>query len=300
MSTMSEKMRVEWKANDAKRDEGLEAPPNVSGFKNINYGPDNRWQTLDVYRPSDFDGEYLPCIVIVHGGGWVYGDKELYSHYAMDLSKRGFAVLCFTYRLAPENKYPAQIEDCCLAINWLWNNADKFKINRSEIFLVGDSAGAHLTGLLCAINTNKSYADQYDFNLPDGFKPVAIGMNCGAYSLFNSNYQSTIEINNELIGDLIPDDFDALQTLNFKKQINMIEYVNEQFPPAHIVTGYGDFLFDQAEILANSYRQNGLLFEYKIYGSASEPLGHVFHLDMRNSTGIKCNDDQCNFFKQLI
>ena len=63
-----------------------------------------KWQKLDVYRQKDATGK-LPVIVSVHGGGWVYGDKERYQFYCMDLAERGFAVVNFSYRLAPEYKF---------------------------------------------------------------------------------------------------------------------------------------------------------------------------------------------------
>lgn len=68
-------------------------------------------QRLDVYRPRAREGEKLPVIISVHGGGWVYGDKDGYQFYCMGLAERGFAVVNFSYRLAPEAKFPASLED---------------------------------------------------------------------------------------------------------------------------------------------------------------------------------------------
>ena len=55
---------------------------------------------LDVYRPKLNIKGKLPVIMSVHGGGWVYGDKDVYQWYCMNLAQRGFAVVNYSYRLA--------------------------------------------------------------------------------------------------------------------------------------------------------------------------------------------------------
>ena len=78
MEKMSSIIRREFKKGDDIRDAGLTAPDDVIRYKDIAYGKDSAMQVLDVYRPKDTEGN-LPVIVSVHGGGWVYGDKELYQ-----------------------------------------------------------------------------------------------------------------------------------------------------------------------------------------------------------------------------
>ena len=95
MEKMSSIIRREFKKGDDIRDAGLTAPDDVIRYKDIAYGKDSAMQVLDVYRPKDTEGN-LPVIVSVHGGGWVYGDKELYQYYCMSIAQRGFAVVNFT------------------------------------------------------------------------------------------------------------------------------------------------------------------------------------------------------------
>ena len=122
---MSSIIRREFKKGDDIRDAGLTAPDDVIRYKDIAYGKDSAMQVLDVYRPKDTEGS-LPVIVSVHGGGWVYGDKELYQYYCMSLAQRGFAVVNFTYRLAPEYQFPAPVEDTNSVFAWILDNKDKF------------------------------------------------------------------------------------------------------------------------------------------------------------------------------
>lgn len=69
--------------NDTVRDAGLTAPEDVIRYDDIPYGDDARWQSLDIYRPRAAEARFLPVIVSVHGGGWVYGSKEVYQFYCM-------------------------------------------------------------------------------------------------------------------------------------------------------------------------------------------------------------------------
>ena len=108
MSLTSFMVRTMFKRGDDKRDAGCTTPEDVRRFDDIVYGLNPRWNRLDVYRPKDAEG-LLPVIVSVHGGGWVYGDKERYQYYCMSLAQQGFAVVNFTYRLAPDDRYQLMI-----------------------------------------------------------------------------------------------------------------------------------------------------------------------------------------------
>lgn len=87
MVRISDIIRAEFAEGDNKRDAGLETPENIIRYNDIAYGTESKWQKLDVYRPKEAAGK-LPVIVSVHGGGWVYGDKERYQFYCMDLAER--------------------------------------------------------------------------------------------------------------------------------------------------------------------------------------------------------------------
>ena len=135
MSELSDKIRSEFKKSDDERDALMNTPEDVDRWDNIVYGHDDReMQKLDVYRPKQAQGEDLPVIISVHGGGWMYGDKERYQYYCMSLAQRGFAVINFTYRLAPENKFPAMLEDLNLVCKWVMKRAGRSTLTQS-VFL---------------------------------------------------------------------------------------------------------------------------------------------------------------------
>ena len=85
--------------NDYKRDKAIPLPEGIQQCRNISYGSHGKWNLLDVYYP-DGTTQPLPTIVSIHGGGYVYGSKEIYRRYGMDMARRGFAFVNFNYRLA--------------------------------------------------------------------------------------------------------------------------------------------------------------------------------------------------------
>ncbi len=290
MSLISRIIRKEFKKNDDLRDSGLTTPEEILRFDDIVYGSDPQWHVLDVYRPKERAGEELPVIVSVHGGGWVYGDKERYQYYCMDLAKKGFAVVNFTYRLAPEAKFPASLEDTNDVFCWVLANSGAYGFDRKHVFAVGDSAGAHILGLYACICTNPGYAAKFAFRAPEGFCPTAIALNCGVYRVDRDN------CNNKslaLLKELMP----KQATKELWGQISALPYITGKFPPTYLMTASDDFLKGQAAILAAALTENDVPFLYRFYHNPQYVLTHVFHCDVRLKDAQACNDDECRFFK---
>ena len=164
--------------NDKVRDEGLTEPENIVKIKDLAYGNDPE-QVLDLYYPSG-TGSALPAIVSVHGGGYVYGDKDLYRFYCMSLAQRGFAVVNFSYRLAPGYRFPAQLNDVNAVMQFARSHAEEYFIDPHNIFFVGDSAGAQMASQYLAAVTNPAYASLLGLEIPK-FDVRACALNCGFY-----------------------------------------------------------------------------------------------------------------------
>uniref|UniRef100_UPI0040567764 alpha/beta hydrolase n=1 Tax=Agathobacter sp. TaxID=2021311 RepID=UPI0040567764 len=293
MSYASVFMRIGTRKNDRKKNAGLIIPGDVVRYQDISYGED-KMNLLDVYRPRKIEGK-LPVIVSVHGGGWVYGDKELYQHYCMSLAQRGFAVVNFTYCLSPEHKFPCQLEDTVKVFAWVLEHAKEYGMDTDNIFAVGDSAGGHILSLFCILCTNPEYAKHYAFQVPEGFVPKAVGLNCGAYDM-EVLADSGVSNAGALMEDIFPRG-GIREELRF---VSPTDHVNQDFPPCFITTANHDFLKDQPKLLMKKLDKFGVKYKYKMYGDDTNKLEHVFHLDMRNVTGKLFNDEQCVWFKTFI
>lgn len=292
-------LRRTFKKGDDKRDAGLTTPEDVARFDDIVYGSDRKWQVLDVYRPKGAEGK-LPVIVSIHGGGWTYGDKERYQYYCMDLACRGFAVVNFTYRVAPEFKFPASLEDTNLVFSWVLENATRYGFDTDYVFAVGDSAGGHMAALYSAICTNPEFAARFPFAVPmkangTRFVPNGLGLNCGVFEI---DMASANSMTKALMKALLPHKGSQEEmTL-----VNPVPQVLAGFPPCYVMTANHDPLAGppaQAG-LVKRLAQLGIPHVDKTYGTEETPLDHVFHCDIRSAAAKQCNDDECTWFRTLI
>ena len=291
MSKTSEMVREMFGKGDAERDAGLRTPEDITRFDDIAYGSDPKYQLLDVYRPKGAEGP-LPVIISVHGGGWVYGDKEVYQFYCMSLAERGFAVVNFSYRLAPEHKFPASLEDTNSVCAWVMENAEKYGFDTDHIFAVGDSAGAHNLSLYAAILSDPEYAKEYAFKAPEGFMLKAIALNCGAFLIDVSKNDLTTQ----LMDDFLPEGGSEKEI----RLISSIYHINENYPPVYLMTCVNDFLRDQASLIIPELLKKNIHHAFHFFGTKEEPLGHVFHCNVRLKEAKICNDEECAFFREFI
>lgn len=128
-------------------------------------GDGDAMHKLNFYRPQGNDA-ILPLIIDVHGGAWVYGDKELNKNYCMYLASKGYAVVGMSYRLMPHTDLRGQIGDVAAAISFVADRAEKLKFDPDKVMLTGDSAGGHLSSLLCCIYKSPALAELYGVKVP--------------------------------------------------------------------------------------------------------------------------------------
>ncbi len=100
----------------------------------------------DVYRPDN--DQLAPGVLLIHGGAWSAGDKWNMRDHARQLAQAGYVAISINYRLAPQHKYPAQIDDCRAALRWVHRVADEYRIDTNRLGVYGYSAGGHLAALL--------------------------------------------------------------------------------------------------------------------------------------------------------
>lgn len=122
-------------------------------IKGSPYG--KRLLRADVFRP-DNDTIY-PALIMVHGGGWSSGNKQLQIPMAQRIAAHGYVTVPVEYRLTPEAKYPAALHDIKTAIRWVRKNASKLGIDPDRIAISGCSAGAMLATLAGVTNESEQH-----------------------------------------------------------------------------------------------------------------------------------------------
>jgi acetyl esterase/lipase len=115
-------------------------------------------QTLDLYIPRAAVTRPLPIAMYVHGGGMTAGGKSDLNPVFLDsLASAGYAVVSINYRLAPQFKFPAQIDDVKCAIRYLRAKAPRYGLNGSEIFAFGTSVGGELVALAALTGSHSAF-----------------------------------------------------------------------------------------------------------------------------------------------
>jgi acetyl esterase len=105
---------------------------------------------LRAYRPqAAAKGEVLPALVYFHGGGWTIGDLDTHDTLCRELAVgAGCAVFSVEYRLAPENPFPAAVEDCIAATRFVCDHHQELNVDPARVAVGGDSAGGNLAAVV--------------------------------------------------------------------------------------------------------------------------------------------------------
>ena len=290
MSFQSVMFSIGARISDYKRDREIPLPTGITECRNISYGSHGKWNLLDVYYP-DGTVQALPTIVSIHGGGYVYGSKEIYRRYGMDMSRRGFAFVNFNYRLAPKWHFPAPLWDTNSVMEWICKNAVRYHLDPSRIIVVGDSAGAQLASQYAAIATNPKYAAAFRMKVPQ-ITIRALGLNCGIYDprAFIGNSNSGIQR-----------DYLGKKVNGSDPRLKILDAIGSDYPAAHITTAYHDFLKDHAQPMYDLLSSKGIRCRLDCYGSeADRTVGHVFHVTITHPEAVRFNDDAAAFFKEVL
>ena len=295
MSLTSHIVRTLFTIGDLKRDLGWVPPTDVEAIENVSYGSCDKWHLLDLYRPKDAEGK-LPVLLNIHGGAWVYGDKKVYAPYCMYLAIQGFAVVNASYRLAPKHTFPAPLEDVGAMVEWVVDHAEEYGLDVSNLFFVGDSAGAHLATAYTAIQLNEAYAKSFPgIKVDERFIPKGLLLNCGVFDIeveWKKQGRALTPFLTDLLGEK--------PTVESVKQMSPAQFITSDFPSVHLTTSNGDFLRKHSYRLKEVLEKKSVEVVFKEYGEKKKPQGHVFHLNLKNKVGQECNADQLEFVKQMM
>ena len=127
--------------------EKSEVPAGVTVERDITFLAPEREEKLDLYRPEKNEsGKPMPAVVIIHGGGWVKGDKGREREFVSGttLAKAGYVAISVNYETRKGKRWPGNLHDCKNAVRWLRKNAEELNVDGSRIGVIGGSAGGHL------------------------------------------------------------------------------------------------------------------------------------------------------------
>ncbi|HKZ05575.1 MAG TPA: alpha/beta hydrolase [Methylomirabilota bacterium] len=125
-------------------------PPQIGSVRNVAAEGPHGPIPLRVYRPAGVpDATRLPVYVYFHGGGWVIGDLETHDVLCRQLTAAsGTSVISVDYRLAPEHKFPASVDDAWAATRWIASHSAELGVDGGRLAVGGDSAGGNLAAVV--------------------------------------------------------------------------------------------------------------------------------------------------------
>lgn len=180
-------LRRKWEGNrerDALRLSQQPQPQGVEVEEGLAYRNDGHpMHTLNLYRPQAASTP-LPTVVDVHGGGWMYGDRQLNRSYCMYLASRGYAVMGMSYRLLPQTDLRGQVQDLFASLHWLSRYGEDHGFDLSRVLLAGDSAGGHLAALTACILQSPRLQALYGVQ-PPPLRPSALAILHGVCDIYH-------------------------------------------------------------------------------------------------------------------
>jgi acetyl esterase/lipase len=230
-------------------------PEGTVFHQNIPYAKDTlKKHLLDIYLPAQAKSP-LPLVIWIHGGAWRENDKYADMGYMKNTIRsfieKGYALASIDYRHSTTAVFPAQIQDCNQAIEFLHKNATNYNIDKNRFVLIGFSAGGHLASLL-ALSNNQTIPEFYVKSKPT-FRINAVLDFYGPsdFLLFSANG------NPADVGDPISMLLGAspLKRPDISKLASPSTYVDKNDPPFFIVHGEKD----ESVPLAQSYLLQSLL-----------------------------------------
>lgn len=279
MKNANKKLRLIWKQigdmdeayyRSATMPEGVDLDLDIAYIED-----DEPMHRLDIARPVNHQGK-LPVVIQIHGGAWVYGHKDSYYRYhGMECAKYGYAVLTINYRLGFDHPYPAMLEDIFEVLHWLEANAEAQAFDVNHVYIIGDSAGAHMAALTALIHASKALQDQYHVE-GTSLKIRALGLSCGVYDLdrlLNDPYDIPMR---KVLMETIFDRKDFTEHPLYAVS-SVSKLLNDHFPPAYVVSSMADSAYPETKCLVEEMEALGLTKKVRIFDE-SHALPHVFNL----------------------
>ena len=224
------------------------APEGVTIERDVTYLAPDRKEKLDLYQPASRDPKTLsPAAVIIHGGGWVGGDKAANREFitGTTLAKAGYVCVSIEYWKGSKDRWPTNLQDCKNAVRWLRVNAGRLHIDPERIGVIGGSAGGHLA-LMAAYTAGPTELDP---------KPLYPGISdrvsacVNMYGIANLATRQGTDKNGTPDGKVSDSTQLFPETLTAApekwKQASPVSYVQRDCPPTLILHGTHDTTVDR-------------------------------------------------------
>ena len=261
------------------------APPEVALVQDLTASGPHGPIPLRLYRPLGASATaLLPVLVYYHGGGWVIGDLDTHDSLCRALANEsGCAVVAVDYRLGPEHRFPAAVNDALAATRWVRQHATELRLDASRLAVGGDSAGGNLAAVV-------SIAARDSGDLPIAFQLLIYPAtdqhrSAPSHTTNGQGYLLTTDTMDYFTGHYITD---PAQYKDWRSS-PLLHTDLSKLPPALVLTAGYDPLRDEGAAYAKALTAAGnrasyICFERQIHGFIT--MGKM--LDEANTAVTMC------------
>lgn len=207
-----------------------------------------------IYRGAETQANAaLPCMLYLHGGGWVIGNLESHDNLCRRLANvAGICVIAVDYRLAPENPFPAALDDAACALRWVQTNASELKVAAHAIAVGGDSAGGNLAASLALMGRDGEFiAPVYQALI---YPAVDLTAKSASYQAVTADVPLTAATMHYFIGHYTP----VVSDRHFWRASPLLAASLKGVAPALVLTVAHDPLCDEGRAYAKRLADEGV------------------------------------------
>ncbi len=262
-------------------------------------------QYINIYYPKLLEKKKKPLFIYVHGGGWISGIPEMRNTYISAWARLGFLTASLSYTTAPQKEYPYQLKEIFNAIDFLFDNAEKYCIDTDNIVLAGESAGGYFISYIAAVASDSSLLDKLgiEFRHRDEFSVKAMITHSGCFDLerlmngdkLQSRFTDIKMMVSTFVGKSRKEAVRWLQTENGKLAS---PHVSENFPPVFVCWTTRDWLRYESFDFMKELEQFGI--PYKQFKGDGIIGNHAWTIVTMFKKGGKCFDEAKKFVAEYL
>jgi acetyl esterase len=280
----------------------------IAHIKDIRYleGSTEAHHLLDVYKPANASAQPWPIVFYIHGGSFRILSKDTHWVMGLGFARAGYLVFNISYRLAPQHRYPAAVEDVCHAFAWAMKNAARFGGDTSRVVLAGESAGANLA---TALSIALAYERPEPFAkaaFETGIVPRAVLPACGVFQVSDLGRLKRRKAHmSQFIADRIseleaaylgPEPTASLDLVDTAVFFERGEKPARPLPPFFLPVGTRDPLLPDTRRLADALTAMGVETEARYYPNEL----HAFHAFVMRKAARECWRDTYRFLERHV
>ena len=248
------------------------------------YPSENKDNKYDLYLPKK-PLKNKPTIIWVHGGGYVGGDKIDVESFAMKLAQKGYTIIAMNYELAPNALYPTPVKQ----LGELLKHLEKSKltnINLHNLFLAGDSVGAHIVMQFMISQIDSKYRKKLKNKKVINYQQVkGLLLYCGAYDIVSYQEKAKLKPTKLIFWQV---GWSYFNDKNWSKselarETIIKNYVSNQLPPAYITDGNTLSFEDQAKELIIALKQHNVYVKERFFNKDKVRHEYQFKTNKKES-----------------